>query len=231
MGSVADVTDRPWSPGHDLVWRVLVPLVMAWRRLRYDVRVTGLERIPERGPVLVVANHVSFRDPLVVVTLAWQRGRRLRALAVEEAFRYPVTGWVLRWSGMIPVPEHAGRQQALSAAEQALAAGEAVLIYPEGTIPRPGATLATRPGVGVLALATGAPVIPVATHGLERRRARTTSGRGGLLRRHPVTVAVGAPVPLDDLRAGPSGPAADRSAAARAAAERSLAAVRALLPS
>lgn len=231
MGSVADVRERPWSPGHDLVWRVVVPLLMAWRRLRYHVRVTGLERIPERGPVLVVANHVSFRDPLVVVTLAWQRGRRLRALVVEGAFRYPVTGWVLRWSGMIPVPAHAGRQQALTAAEQALRAGEAVLIYPEGTIPRPGATLTARPGVGVLALATGAPVIPVATHGLERRRARTTSRRGGLLRRRPITVTVGAPVPLDDLREGRADPAADRPAAACAAAARALAAVRALLRS
>ncbi|MCU0265214.1 MAG: 1-acyl-sn-glycerol-3-phosphate acyltransferase [Actinomycetia bacterium] len=224
--------NRHWRPGSDLVWRVAVPVVVLWRRLRHEVAVTGLERLPEKGPVLVVANHVSFRDPLVVVTVAWQRGRRLRALVVEEAFRYPVTGWVLRWSGMIPVPPHSGRQQSLAAAAEALGAGEAVLIYPEGTIPRPGQVPRALPGVGHLALATGAPVVPVATRGLERRRARRTSDRRRCpLRRRPVTVTVGAPVPLDDLRERYAGPAPDRPVAARAAAERSLAAVRALAAS
>lgn len=226
------MSDRRWRPGYGVVWRVVVPLLMAWRRLRYDVHVTGRERIPERGPALVVANHVSFRDPLVVVTVAWQGGRRLRALVVEEAFRYPVTGWVLRWSGMIPVPPRTGRRRSLTAATEALRAGEAVLVYPEGTIPRPGRAAPAQPGVGHLALATGAPVIPVATRGLERRRARAASGlRRCPLRRRPVAVTVGAPVPLDDLRERYAGPAPDRAAAARAAAERSLAAVRSLLPS
>jgi 1-acyl-sn-glycerol-3-phosphate acyltransferase len=227
------MADAGWSPGSDLPWRLGIPVLRAWRRSAFRLQVTGLEHLPPSGAVLVVANHVSFRDPVLLVTLGVDRGRRLRALAVEAAFRYPVTGWFLRASGMIPVPGVHGRARSLSAAAAALAAGEAVLLYPEGTIPRPGRLLPAQPGVGWLALRSGAPVVPAASSGMERLGARRRwlgwLGRG--LRRRPVRVVVGTPVPLDDLReryARPGRSGQEGAALAAAAAERCLAAVRSL---
>ena len=196
------MAEESWACGGDLPWRLGIPMLRAWRRLAFRLEVSGLEHLPATGAVLVVANHVSFRDPLLLVTLAHDRGRRLRALVVEAAFDYPVTGWFLRSSGMILVPAGAGRARAASTAEAALAAGEAVLVYPEGTIPRAGQVVAAQPGVGWLALRSGAPVLPVASLGMERVgpavRLNEWLARG--LRRRPVRVVVGTPVPLDDLR-------------------------------
>lgn len=227
------MAEESWSPGSGLPWRLGIPPLRAWRRLAFRLEVSGLERLPTTGAVLVVANHVSFRDPLLLVTLAHDRGRRLRALAVEAAFGYPVTGWFLRSSGMIRVPAHAGRARAASSAEAALAAGEAVLVYPEGTIPRPGQVVKAQPGVGWLALRSGAPILPVASLGMERVRptARFTAWLGRGLRRRPVRVVVGTPVPLDDLRtrfAAASGDRAETARLTRSAAERCLAEVRSL---
>ena len=139
-----------------------------------------------------------------------------------------------RWMLVLATLLAAGpRLRAASTAEAALAAGEAVLVYPEGTIPRAGQVMAAQPGVGWLALRSGAPVLPVASLGMERVapavRLREWLARG--LRRRPVRVAVGTPVPLDDLRQSHLRGSADRaepSVLARLAAERCLAAVRSL---
>lgn len=206
-------------------------MLRAWRRATLRLEVEGAENLPEAGAVLVVANHVSFRDPLLLVMVAADRGRRLRALAVEAAFRYPVTGWFLRTSGMIPVPPRHGRASAVAAAAAALAAGEAVLVYPEGTIPPPGRVLPAQPGVGWLALQSGAPVVPVASRGLERlgARARLRAWVGRGLRRRPVWVVVGSPVDLDDLRKRYTAAGRpDPTGAAAVAADRCLTAVRGL---
>jgi 1-acyl-sn-glycerol-3-phosphate acyltransferase len=227
------MAEEAWAGGGDLPWLLGIPMLRAWRRLAFRLEVSGLEHLPAGGAVLVVANHVSFRDPLLLVALAHDHGRRLRALVVEAAFGYPVTGWFLRSAGMIRVPAAAGRARAASAAEAALAAGEAVLVYPEGTIPRAGQVVTAQPGVGWLALRSGAPVLPVASLGMERvgPAVRLTEWLARGLRRRPVRVVVGTPVPLDDLRQSHLRGSADRaepSVLARLAAERCLAAVRSL---
>jgi 1-acyl-sn-glycerol-3-phosphate acyltransferase len=223
-----------WSSGSDLPWRLGIPPLLAWRRVALRLEVSGLANLPAAGAVLVVANHVSYRDPLLLVTLAHDRGRRLRALVVEGALDWPVTGWFLRASGMIPVPSRQGRAKAVGAAAVALAAGHALLVYPEGTIPRPGQFVAAQPGVGWLALRSSAPVVPIASLGMERvaPAARVTAWLSRGQRRRPVRVVVGAPVPLDDLRqrfASGHGDRAESARLARTAAERCLAEVRSLL--
>jgi 1-acyl-sn-glycerol-3-phosphate acyltransferase len=140
----------------------------------FRLRIEGLDRIPATGPALLVANHVSFLDPAVLLAVANRRRRKIRFLCVAEAFEKPVLGSLLRAGRQIPVGDsHGTRANALAAALDALARGEVVLVYPEGTIPTNDPAIGqVRPqrGAGVLALTAGVPVVPIASRGLERGR-------------------------------------------------------------
>jgi 1-acyl-sn-glycerol-3-phosphate acyltransferase len=116
-----------------------------WGRLHVE----GRERVPEEGPVLVVPNHDSQWDP-VMVGVALRRRRLLRFLARANLFGMPVVGRLLRGMRQIPIERGAGDRQALGAAEEALNSGEAVCIFPEGKLSN-GEQLRARSGVGWLA--------------------------------------------------------------------------------
>ncbi len=95
----------------------------------------GLERIPPAGAVIVVCNHVSVADPLVLAVAIRRAGRIPRFLAKIEVFRWPVIGPLLSLAGHIPVDRGTARAgQALDPALAALEAGRVVALYPEGKI-------------------------------------------------------------------------------------------------
>jgi NTE family protein len=138
-------------------------------RFGFKWRITGLEHIPERGPVVLAANHISFLDPLVVAHMGDLRGRRVRFLAMAELFRKPFPRWFFCTLGHIPVERGSqAARSSLTAALAKLAAGECVGIFPEGGLsrdlePRPGQTGAAR-----LAQWSGAPVVPIGIWGSQR---------------------------------------------------------------
>jgi 1-acyl-sn-glycerol-3-phosphate acyltransferase len=113
------------------------------------MRVSGLESVPARGPVLVVPNHDSQWDP-VVVGVALRKRRRLHFLARASLWRIPGLGPVLYGMGQIPIERGAGDAQALASAVDALSSGAAICVFPEGRLSR-GASLRARSGVGRLA--------------------------------------------------------------------------------
>src|SRR5581483_1918164 len=165
------------------------------RPVRHTVqwRITGLEHIPDQGPVLLAANHISLLDPVVVAAVADRRYRRVRFLAMAELFRAPVSRWLLTNMGHIPVARKSdAAKSSLTSALTALGWGEAVGIFPEGGLsrdlePRPGQTGAAR-----LARWSGAPVVPIGLWGTQRLH---TPGRGGEFPwRVLVSVSVGAPL-------------------------------------
>lgn len=180
---------------------VLYPLTRILARRRFE----GLEHIPQTGPVLVVCNHISYLDPIYTAVFVRHRGRIPRFLAKAGLWQVPVVRRVLKGTGQIPV--HRGGPDAgssLSAAEQALSEGKAVLIYPEGTITRDPDhwPMVARTGVARLALASGAPVVPVVHWGTHRvydhyrRRFRPWP-------RARVVVRAGTPVDLAGLQGRP----------------------------
>lgn len=173
----------------DVVWRLGIRVLDAFVRLAVRLTVTGLDNLPASGPAIVVANHVSYLDPVVLLVLAHRRGRRLRALAVREAFARPVVGWFLRIGRQIPVGSGAQGTVALRAARQALARGDLVLVYPEGTIAVE-RTVVARGGAGLLALSGGVPVIPVRTRGLERGSPRAWRRRAYAVIGRPIDLTV-----------------------------------------
>ncbi|MEU3456425.1 lysophospholipid acyltransferase family protein [Micromonospora sp. NPDC006766] len=141
-------------------------------RLVYRPVVEGRENVPERGPVILAANHLSFLDSVVIPLLA---PRPVAFLAKAEYFRRPgFRGWLIRTclTGVdaVPVPRggHRAAQESLEVALGVLAAGRAFGIHPEGSRSRDGRLYRGRTGVAWLALASGAPVVPVAVAGTDR---------------------------------------------------------------
>jgi 1-acyl-sn-glycerol-3-phosphate acyltransferase len=143
---------------------VLRPPFQLWFNWRFE----GLEEIPAEGPLIVVGNHLSYLDPFAHAYFVIEAGRRPRFLAKRELFENPLLRTVLNGARQIPVDRGSGDQSPLRSAEQALEAGEIVVIYPEGTSTSTNADFAPargKTGAIRLALASGVPILPVATWG------------------------------------------------------------------
>ena len=120
--------------------------VALWGRLRAE----GLETLPESGPVLVVGNHDSHWDPLMVGISAIRR-RQIKALAKAELWDVRGLAPILNGMGQIPIQRDAGDAGALSRAIEELRRGACIGVFPEGTRSR-GKVLRARSGIGRLAL-------------------------------------------------------------------------------
>jgi 1-acyl-sn-glycerol-3-phosphate acyltransferase len=177
-----------------LAERILQPLARASARHRW----LHQERLRLDRGVLVVVNHISLYDFLVIADFVNAAGRPVRFLAKESVLRLPVAGRLLTDAGQIPV-RRASREakDSLAAAIDAVNAGECVVVYPEGTLTRDpdGWPMRGKTGAARIALATGAPVIPVAQWG-----AQAVLPLGGrfprLVPRRTVSVCVGHPIDL-----------------------------------
>lgn len=159
--------------------------------------VTGLENVPKEGPFIVAPNHLSFFDSVIVQALM------PRPVAFFAKAEYFTTGGVkgkvmksfFESVGSIPVErgEQAASVQALKTLLDILEDGKGIGIYPEGTRSRDGILYRGRTGVGWLALATGAPVIPVGLIGTENLQPAGEKG----FRPHRFTMKVGEPLYFD----------------------------------
>jgi 1-acyl-sn-glycerol-3-phosphate acyltransferase len=117
-----------------------------WGRLRVE----GVESVPESGPLLILGNHDSHWDPLMIGIAALRR-RQIRALAKSDLWKVRGLGPVLNGMGQIPIERGKGDKQALARAIETLQAGACIGVFPEGTRSR-GKVLRARSGVGRLAL-------------------------------------------------------------------------------
>jgi 1-acyl-sn-glycerol-3-phosphate acyltransferase len=173
---------------------LVVPVMRVWTRRTW----TGAENIPRTGGVIIVPNHVSHFDPLVVAHYVYGVGRWPRFLGKASLWRVPVLGFLLRKTLQIPVERGSVEAvKSLDALIDAIHEGGAVVIYPEGTTTREPDLWPMRGKTGAarLALVTGAPVIPVANWGAETVFDPRTN-RLKIHPRTPVTVTAGRPIDL-----------------------------------
>jgi 1-acyl-sn-glycerol-3-phosphate acyltransferase len=175
------------EPWYHVATGAALPPVKLWFNWRFE----DLGRIPRHGPVIIACNHASYLDPFANAYAVMEAGRRPRFLAKVELFDIPLVGTVLRGANQIPVARGRHDGSALVAAERALADGEAVVIYPEGTVTsRPDhLPMEGKTGTVRLALATGAPIVPMASWG--SHPVWQKSGRGSLRFGRPVWVKAG----------------------------------------
>ena len=175
----------------------------------YRIRLVHAERIPEEGAAVLVCNHVSYVDAIVIMA---ESPRPIRFVMDHHIFRSPFAGWVFRHAKAIPIaPSHEDPEmltRAYEACARALAEGDLVCIFPEGKLTRTGDLNPFRHGVTEIIRRTPAPVVPMALRGLWgsvfSRGAETRWPRPvqkGVMSR--LTLAVGEP--LDPAQVTPEG--------------------------
>ena len=178
---------RP-APDFPVVYRLLrEPIRRILDRL-FAFRIDGLEHLPASGPVLIAANHHNYLDGVVLAAAA---PRPIAFLVMPRVWRAtPLHPWLHRRIGSIPLNLSRPDVGALRRALAALDRGEAIGIFPEGPFSVRGRLEAGLPGVGLLAMHSGAPVVPVGIHGTY---AALVGRRGYVPRRHPLAVRFGPP--------------------------------------
>jgi 1-acyl-sn-glycerol-3-phosphate acyltransferase len=153
----------------------------------YRIRPQGLENIPEHGPALLVCNHISFMDPMVIMGCV---RRPVRFVMYYKIFETPVIKYLFRAAKAIPIAgkkeDAALMERAFAEVDRELADGNIVCIFPEGGITRDGSIQRFRPGVERILAQRPVPVVPLALRGLWGSifsRADTALGRMRLPRR------------------------------------------------
>jgi len=142
---------------------------IAWLLIKaaYRLRSEGLDHIPAEGAAVLVANHVSFVDAVIIMGAA---PRPVRFVMDYRIFRIPVLSYVFRHCGAIPIAaakeDPALMEKAFAEVSTALAEGELVAIFPEGNITRDGELQPFRPGISRILAANPVPVVPLALSGL-----------------------------------------------------------------
>ena len=181
---------------------------LAWILINtlYRIRAIGLENIPPEGPAVLVCNHVSFADALVIGGTV---RRPVRFVMYHRIFEIPVLKFLFNTAKAIPIApareDEALLELALDRIDAELEAGNIVCIFPEGAITRDSEIQRFRPGIERIIERRPVPVIPMALGGLwgswfsHRRNGALRRLPGRLFRR--VSLAVGEPVPPGDVTA------------------------------
>lgn len=138
--------------------RIVIPLLI-------KLRVAGLHNVPKEGPVILVSNHLNWTDiPLIGLRVM----RRTHFMAKAELFQKAPLKWLVIGLGAFPVRRGEADRQAIKQAEEVLKAGQVLVIFPEGTRSKTHAMKEGLPGAALIALRSGAPVVPVGIYGSER---------------------------------------------------------------
>jgi 1-acyl-sn-glycerol-3-phosphate acyltransferase len=166
----------------------------AFAHLFFGLRVSGLEHVPPQGCFLVAANHKSYLDPPF---LGAALPRELHYFAKRQLFDLPLFGALIRVYGAVPVNREGFDRRSVSAALEILERGDGLLVFPEGTRIRRRGLAEPKEGIGMLALRSGAPVVPAFI-------ASTWEPRRRWYRRVPIVIRFGPALRFDRVRAGPA---------------------------
>ncbi|MCC6784831.1 MAG: 1-acyl-sn-glycerol-3-phosphate acyltransferase [Planctomycetes bacterium] len=158
-------------------------------KLYFRLRVENAPKLS--GPFVVVANHSSFLDP---VLLAVSMSQRVCYLMTVLHFRSAFLGWFYRWNRAIPVEMRGSNREPLRVARTVLERGEVLGIFPEGGLSRDGEMLLGSPGAVSLVLNNDVPIVAVHIDG-----AFAAFPAGGWPRPRKVTVRFADPVRIDEL--------------------------------
>lgn len=128
----------------------------------FRTRILGIENMPKTGGVVIVSNHISNWDPLVVGSSV---DRQVHFMAKESLFKVPIVGFLLRKWGMFPVRRGVGDRNAIRVAQKLLEQGNVLGLFPEGHRSKTGELGPFYPGAVSFALKGDAQVIPVVVMG------------------------------------------------------------------
>lgn len=148
-----------------MLYRLARVVVGPLARVLFRMEMKGRDNVPGHGSVIIVANHSSYLDP-VLVGLA--NRREIYYMAKAELFSVPVLGWLIRQFNAFPVRRHVADRAAIRTSLDLLGAGEVVLLFPEGTRYHEEGLGPIQPGAGVIAEKAQCPIVPVTLIGTDR---------------------------------------------------------------
>ncbi len=196
-----------------VVWLLNEVVKRVTRREWYDQG-----KIPRTGGVVIVVNHISNLDPLVIGQFLAYAGRWPRYLGKASLFKIPVIGWIITACGQIPVERNTrNAKRALAQAIEAVNQGKSITVFPEGTITFDPELwpMVAKTGAARIALESSVPVIPIGHWGAQDIMGAKKIRFPRLFPRRTLSVKAGEPVDLDDLRTQPVTPALLKEATLR----------------
>ena len=170
-----------WYAMHGLCYLLFLPL--------YRYRAFNVRQVPDRGPLLIVSNHQSFYDPILIGLGAHRR--QFYALARASLFEHRGLAWMIRMLNAIPVRQGEGDRAAMKQCIEVLKQGQALLIFPEGSRTLSGRTEAFESGLMLIIKRARPTVLPAAVGGAydvwprERKRPKPL-GRMGAMYGQPI---------------------------------------------
>lgn len=177
-----------------LWWHFLHFLCYLWVAPCFRYRAWGVENIPETGPILLVANHQSFLDPILVGLAG--HSRQFYAMARSTLWHNRVLAWIINSLNAVPVDRGAADMAAMKRCIAVLQAGHALLVFPEGTRTLDGTVRGFASGTMLLIRRARPMVVPVAIEGSfqawpRSRKLPRARGRVGVM--------YGKPIPAEEL--------------------------------
>lgn len=162
-------------------------------KVLFDCRIYHADRVPLNGPVLLAANHASFMDPPLIGSCL---NRETHYLARNTLFRFPIFKNILDYINVIPVDRNGRSPKGLRAVTNSLKKNHSVILFPEGTRSHDGKLQRAKSGVGLLAIKSEAPVVPIRVFGTFESYGRHLKWP----RPKRLHVKMGNPMWLNDLR-------------------------------
>ena len=173
-------------------WLQLTALHGVMKSSRFSI--SGLEHVPQTGPLVLVINHIAFLDPIMVFG---SFPRRAIPLAKIEAFDSGIWSFLMKVYGTIPVRRGEVDMSAIKAALRILKNGGVILVAPEGTRSENQQLQPGKDGATILALRSGAPIVPIGVTGTHEIMAHFKR-----LKRPPIHLSVGHPCYLQPQSSG-----------------------------
>lgn len=155
----------------EIRWRVIAAIVLPLFGAMVKLRIREGSKLPSSGPFILSPNHYSEIDPIVMGVVVWKLRRTPRFLAKASLFRVPALGWLMRFTGQIPVERDAAAQlgQPLQAAKILTDRHHGVIVYPEGTLTKDSDLwpMQGKSGAVRMALEQNIPLYPAAHWGTQ----------------------------------------------------------------
>lgn len=189
--SASEVLPNPTQ--RNLVWRVIQIFFKIFSTIWLRLRVQGKERLPTAGGALLLANHQSFLDPLLIgVALT----RPISFLARDNLFRVPCIGWILKNTYVMSIRREAAGTESIRKTIARLEHGFYVGLFPEGTRTQDGKVGFVKPGFVALARRSQVPIVPVGIAGAFQAMPRKSL----FIRPCAVRVVYGEPISVEQVR-------------------------------
>lgn len=164
-----------------MLYRISRDICLFLIQIVFRLKIEGKENIPNASGFIMVANHRTFLDPIIIVKALRQQ---VHYMAKAELFSKGITNWFFRGVGAFPVERGKGDTGAIAWAENLLHEGRVLGMFPEGTRSKDGVPLRPKSGAAMIAMQTGADVLPCAV-----------CFEGALKFRSTITVRYGKPIP------------------------------------